>query len=507
MSGWWREAVFYQVYPRSFADGNGDGVGDLVGLRSRLDHLSWLGVDAIWLSPIYPSPMADFGYDVSDYCGVDPVFGTLADFDALLADVHGRGMRLILDWVGNHTSIEHPWFGSHPDWYVWRDSPGGSAAPPNNWLAAFGGSAWTWDEDWGQWYLHFFLDSQPDLNWANPEVPEAMHQTMRFWLDRGVDGFRLDVPHCMGKDPTFADNAAEVAHIRRSRLNDCAATHPILRGLRAVVDEYDDRMMVGEVNLLTVEQLGAYVGSADEPELQLVFNFLPFASPWSASEWRGHIETASLVFDGDGLGWPTWFLSNHDYSRHRSRYGGSEDIARAAAVLLLTLRGTPFLYQGEELGLEDALVLPSAALDPGGRDGCRAPVPWEAGPGAGWPVDGAWLPLPPDAQARSAAVMRDSAGSILHLYRSLIALRRSSPALVSGDLVLLDVGAESVVAYRRSAGEDVRVVLVNFSAASARPVLEGSWSVAVASWSGGAAGRWDGVLPGLGAVVLQPVLE
>ena len=404
---WWQEAVVYQIYPRSFADASGDGVGDLEGLRARLDHLQWLGVDAVWLSPIYRSPMADFGYDVADYCDVDPLFGDLATFDALLADAHARDIRVLLDWVPNHTSDQHPWFvesrasrdSPKRDWYRWRD--GTPDHPPNNWPAAFGGGpAWTWDEATEQWYLHTFLPQQPDLNWDNPEVVEAMHDVLRFWLDRGVDGFRADVVHLIGKDPALPDipeTDIVGSHLDVVGTHDYQGTHALLRGIRAVLDEYPgDRMMVGEVNLTRTELIAPYLGDSDE--LHLAFDFESLTVPWEAGAWRdahrprrgGHGRALADV----GLLQPRPAAHAHA----PGRLGGPG--ARAALLMLLTLRGTPFLYAGEELGLEDAHVPAERVVDPGGRDGCRAPIPWTTAPDHGWPAD-PWLPWPPEPGARS----------------------------------------------------------------------------------------------------------
>jgi alpha-glucosidase len=463
---WWQTAVFYQIYPRSFADASGDGVGDLPGALAHLDHLSWLGVDAIWLSPFFPSPMADFGYDVSDYCGVDPLFGSLADFDALLAAAHARGLRVIIDWVPAHTSSEHPWFrearrsrdSPKRDWYVWRD-PGPGGALPNNWRSAFGERppAWTLDEATGQLYLHSFLAEQPDLDWSNPDVRAAMHDTLRFWLDRGVDGFRADVVHNIGKRTDLPDVPEDRAAIPHCALNDEPITHEYLREIRGLLDARSgDPMMVGEVFLLDTDQVATYYGRGDE--LHLAFNFPPLFVPWQADAWRDCVaKTASAMGPVDA--WPSWVLSNHDFPRHRTRYG-SDARARAAAVLLLGLRGTPFLYMGEELGLEDAVVTDARVVDPGGRDGCRAPIPWQAGGRRGWDTE-PWLPWPPDADARSVEAQRKDAGSILHLYRHLLAARRASPALTLGSQRPLDA-PEGVLAWERTRADDRRVVAVNF---------------------------------------------
>jgi len=514
---WWQSGVVYQIYPRSFLDTDGDGVGDLEGVRRRLDHLAWLGVDAVWLSPIFPSPMADFGYDVSDYCDVDPVFGDLADLDRLVADAHDRGIRLILDWVPNHTSDQHPWFRDpvKRDWYVWRDGAG-PGRPPNEWSAAFAeparwerdpdsgelrrrfdwsegadhrGTAWTFDEVSGQWYLHLFLPEQPDLDWNNPEVEAAMHDVLRFWLDRGVDGFRADVVHMIGKDVGPDLPRLEQAELTRGR----STVHALLRRIRALVDGYDgDRMVVGEVFVLDPEEMARFYGDGDE--LHLAFNFAPLFTRWRADRWRRRIgETEALV--PDRVGWPTWVLSNHDTVRHADRYG-TEGRARAAAVLLLTMRGTPFLYAGEELGLLDAEIPPDRVVDPGGRDGCRAPIPWTRDDGHGWPSE-PWLPFPPDPGASSLEAQREDPGSMLHLYKRLLDARRSSPALSVGTLELLD-GPEGVVAWERRSGDDVRRVVVNFLAKEVPYAAEG-WAHEVGTHEG-----FDGTLRPDQAMVLRP---
>jgi alpha-glucosidase len=507
---WWKSAVIYQIYPRSFADSaprpDGVAVGDLEGIRRRLDHLVALGVDAFWLSPVFRSPMADFGYDVSDHCDVDPLFGTLDDFDRLLEDAHARGLRVILDWVPNHTSDQHPWFlearssrtNPRRDWYVWRDpAPGGG--PPNNWRAAFADvPAWTLDEATGQYYLHLFLPEQPDLNWAEPAVVEAMHDVLRFWLDRGVDGFRADVVHAIGKDPALPDDPPEAALLPKSSTNDHPTTHALLRDIRALLDGYPgDRMMVGEVYLLDTARVATYYGAGDE--LHLAFNFPPLYTPWDAPGWRQRLDEVDRHVAPVG-GWPTWVLSNHDNPRHRTRYG-SEARARAAAVLLLGLRGTPFLYAGEELGLEDAEVPPDRAVDPGGRDGCRAPLPWVPGPGRGWHGE-PWLPWPPEPEARNAETLGRDGTSILHLYRRLLAARRASPALSLGELQVLPSPA-GVLAWVRTAGKDRRTVAVNFTGTEQRLVVEGKWWVEVAS-DGADDVSWSGRLGPDQAVVLRP---
>ena len=503
---WWRSAVVYQIYPRSFADADGDGVGDLEGVRQHLDHLAWLGIDAVWLSPFYRSPMADYGYDVAGFCAVDPLFGDLAAFDRLLAEAHALGIKIVVDLVPNHTSDQHPWFvaarTSRDDpqraWYVWRDG-GGPTVPPNNWLGAFidGGRAWTWDDATSQWYLHQFLPEQPDLNWDNPEVVEAMHGVMRFWLDRGVDGFRIDVIHCIGRDPAFPDDAPPWSTVPHCASNEHPSTHEHVRAMRALADGYDgDRVLIGETALPGTRYVAPYYGDGDE--LHLAFNFAATQAAWDAAAWRKRIARIEELLDPRGA-WPSWVLSNHDIPRHRTRHGGGEARARAAAVLLLALRGTPFLYAGEELGLEDAIVPPERVLDPGGRDGCRAPIPWTAAPDHGWGA-APWLPFPPDAAARSGEAQRADPASILHLYRRMLAARHSSAALTTGDQEVLESPA-SVLAWRRSAGGDQRTVLVNMGAEPTTVDVAGT--IEVASDGVGEGAPFSGRLAADTAVVIR----
>jgi alpha-glucosidase len=442
--------------------------------------------------------MRDFGYDVSDFCDVDPIFGRLSDFEALLEAAHARDIRVILDWVPAHTSSDHAWFqearrsrtNPRRDWYIWRD-PGPDGALPNNWRAALpvGIPAWTLDETTGQFYLHSFLRDQPDLNWANPEVEEAMHAVLRFWLDRGVDGFRADVIHNIGKDPALPDVEARLAPIPHGVLNDEPVTHEYLRRIRRLLDSYPgDRMMVGEVWLLTTEQIGPYFGKGDE--LHLSFNFPPLFAEWTAASWRKCLEKTWALLDPLGA-WPSWVLSNHDVVRHRTRYG-SEARARAAAVMLLSLRGTPFLYMGEELGLEDARVPEERVVDPGGRDGCRSPIPWRAEPPHGWGRE-PWLPWSPEAGARSVETQRGAPDSILHLYRRLLAARRGSEALRLGSFEFM-AAPECLLAYRRRAGSDRRTVIVSFADAPIAFDPGDALRVEVASDGVGEGDRFSGTL-------------
>jgi alpha-glucosidase len=464
---WWKSAIIYQIYPRSFLDTDGDGVGDLHGVISKLDYLSWLGVDGIWLSPIYPSPMADFGYDVADYCDVDPVFGDLATLDRLVEEAHTRGLKLLLDWVPNHTSSKHPWFtessssrtNPRRDFYIWRDGRQGGR-PPNNWMSAWNkGSVWSFDAVSQQWYLHSFLAEQPDLNWANPSVRAAMRQTLKFWLDRGVDGFRMDVINLIGKDPDLLDDPADLSTGSHFFLNDRPETHEYLREIRSELDRYDgDRASVGEITLREPDRVFPYVGV---DALHLAFNFELIATRWQADLWASAIDRNNHS-NAEGW-WPTLVLNNHDVPRLRTRAGGSEARARVAAAILLCARGTPFLYAGEELGLLDGIVPDERVVDPGGRDGCRCPIPWEPSGFHGWTTGTPWLPFPPEASARAVAAQRDDPSSMLSWYRKLLDLRRRSRVLTGGSLRMLDA-PEGVVAFERRDDADVIELWANFTA-------------------------------------------
>lgn len=509
---WWRDAVVYQVYPRSFADGDGDGVGDLPGLTSQLDYLAWLGVDAIWISPIYPSPMVDGGYDVTDYQAIDPTYGDLDDFDRMLTEAHARGIRVLMDWVPNHTSDLHPWFiesrasrdSPKRDWYFWRD--GTPDRPPNNWKAAFGRKpAWTYDAPTEQMYLHLFFPQQPDLNWNNPEVVKAMHGTLRFWLDRGVDGFRVDVVHCIGKNPDLPDQPAALADVDQVAIHDYEGTHPLICGFRKLLDSYPgDRMMVGEVSLRVPGSVGRYYGESCD-ELHLAFNFMSLDVGWSAKEWTRVLDRVPTELNA--ADWPTWVLSNHDVTRHRTRLGGSRHRARTAAMLLLTLRGTPFLYYGEELGMEEASVSADQTVDQGGRDGCRAPMAWTAAADHGW--TGATPPIPfgPHADDRNVETLTADQSSILHLYRRLLAVRRRSPALRRGRYEEL-LGPPGVLAYRRVDGHhdgaDRRLVVINFDTRDAEADFEGDWVVQVCTREAYEEAAYTGVVPGESGLILAP---
>ena len=432
---WWQDAVVYQIYPRSFQDSDGDGVGDLRGIEGRLDHLVWLGVDALWLSPVYPSPLADFGYDVSDFKAIDPVFGTLEDFDRLLAAAHGRGVKVLMDLVPCHTSIEHPWFREHPNRYVWAD--GRDGGPPNNWIATFGGPAWTWDERRGRWYLHSFYPEQPDLDWRNPETVAAMQDVVRFWTARGVDGFRLDAIDRLVKDAGLRDDPPARAPFALPLPEEYArfehlysSNRPEVRGaLRALREAAGDALLVGEV-YLPAASTTPYLESLDA-----VFAFELFHAKWQAEALRAAIEGTTAV-DGTAA----WVLSNHDFPRLPNRYG--EHALRGAAVLACTLPGMTFIYQGDEIGMTDG---PGAtpARDRAGRDPHRHPMQWDGTPGGGFTAGEPWLPMV-DPEVRNVEDQHDDPGSMLALYRYLIALRRE----IGGPLEMIDA-EPGVLAYAR----------------------------------------------------------
>jgi alpha-glucosidase len=477
---WWRDGVIYQIYPRSFADSNGDGLGDLPGILSRLDYLVSLGVDAIWLSPIYPSPDNDFGYDVSDHTTIDPRFGTLADFDALLSAAHAKGMHIILDLVLNHTSDQHPWFlasrqsrdDPHHDWYLWRDPlPGGG--PPNNWRSTFGGSGWEFDPHLGQYYFHLFAREQPDLNWRHPDVRQAQLDVLHYWLERGVDGFRLDVFNGYFKQADFRDNPPAIGldpfHWQK-HLYDISQPemHPLLAEMRALLDSYPQSYAVGEAFWLTPEKAASYCGSQS---LHAVFNFSYTNTRWSAYRFMAAVRRWEAALGSER--WPNYVLGNHDISRLASRYTTDESDARlkVAAAMLLTLRGTPFIYYGEEIGMRDISLRRGQILDPPGkrnwpfdkgRDGCRSPMQWDAGANAGFSSGLPWLPLHPDYPARNVAAQSDDPDSLFNFYRQLIAIRKASPALKHGDFFPLDAGSSLLLAYLRHYGEQTVLVVLNF---------------------------------------------
>jgi alpha-glucosidase len=486
---WWHTAVVYQIYPRSFKDTTGSGVGDLQGIIEKMEYLSdTLGVDAFWMSPFYPSPMADFGYDVSDYCDVHPMFGDLPTLERLVARAHESGLKVIIDFVPNHTSDQHPWFiesrssreDPRRDWYVWRD-PKPDGSPPNNWLSVFGGSAWELDDRTGQYYLHSFLKEQPELDWRNPAVRAALKDVMRFWLDRGVDGFRIDTVLFLMKDPAERDNPPNVGgprHLHKplgaydAQVHEYDQGHPdvhrVFRELRAVLDEYEPpRMALGEMHVFDWNEWGSYYG-ADLDELNMPTNFGLLEAPWTAVGVRGVVDGVEAALPPGA--WPNYVLGSHDDRRLATRLGEHE--SRQAAVLLLTLRGSPTLYYGDELGMREAEIPPGRRQDPWsstepelGRDGCRTPMQWSPEPGAGFTTaDEAWLPVGEDYGERNVRSQLRDPDSHLDLYRRLLSLRRGSEALRTGSYRPVDGVPAHCFAYERSQGAERVLVAINFSA-------------------------------------------
>ncbi len=522
-SPWWRGATIYQVYPRSFADSNGDGIGDLAGITAHLDYIAGLGVDMVWLSPFFKSPMRDFGYDVADYLDVDPIFGTLADFDALIARAHSLGLKIIIDQVYAHTSDEHDWFrssrasrdGAMADWYVWADAkPDG--APPSNWQSVFGGPAWTWDARRQQYYLHNFLSTQPNLNVHNPAVQDALLATAKFWLDRGVDGFRVDAINFAMHDPALRDNPPAPGNHLRTRpfdfqqhiYNQSHADIPLfLERLRALTDSYGGRFTVAEVG-----------GDDNEREMKLFtahdrrlnsaygFNFL-YADALTPALVREAVEAWP---DAPGIGWPSWAFTNHDAPRAVSRWAAPADhdaFAQMAMLLLIALRGNIFIYQGEELGLTQADIAFEHLRDPEaianwpltlGRDGARTPMPWvHSAPNAGFSPATPWLPLGTDHAARAVDVQAGDAGSLLEVTKRLLALRRQFPALRHGSIKVIEA-SDTLLVFERRAGDQRLLCAFNMGATSADYTPAAQWHAVAAV--GGAHG---GHLPALSGLIAE----
>lgn len=488
---WWQKGIIYQVYPASFQDTNADGYGDLPGIADRLDYLQWLGVDAIWLSPIYPSPMVDMGYDISDWRGIHPMFGTMDDFDRLLAACHDRRIRLILDFVPNHTSDRHPWFqesrssrdNPRRDWYIWK-SPAPDGGPPNNWLSTFGEGAWEWDEPTGQYYYHAFFKQQPDLNWRNVEVQEAMLDVMRFWLNKGVDGFRVDVMWHLMKDEFFRDNPPNPDYRpdemlpAKQLIEVYSADQPevldVVTLMRSVIDEYDERLLIGEV-YLSVDELMEYYGHQQILGAHLPYNFQLVVLPWKAMD----IYVAINKYEGSlpRFAWPNWVLGNHDKSRIATRVGPEQ--ARVAALLLLTLRGTPTLYYGDEIGMQDVQVPSAKRQDPierlfpnrgFNRDPQRSPMQWSDGVHAGFSPAEPWLPTADDCGRVNVERQRQDENSMLMFARRLIRLRQSEPALRLGRYRPAGVQGD-VFAFFREHGQSRFLVAVNLGHERGRIVL------------------------------------
>jgi alpha-glucosidase len=481
---WWQRAVFYEIYPRSFADSNHDGIGDLKGIESKLDYLKKLGVDAIWITPCYPSPQVDFGYDVSDYENIDPMYGTLADFDRLAAAASQRHIRIIMDLVLNHTSEQHPWFldskssltSAHRDWYIWRDGKGADL-PPTNWISGFGGSTWKFDAATGQYYYHYFASAQPDLNWRNPDVEKAMFDVTRFWYKRGVSGFRLDAVDLLFEDPELHDNPVlegtnEMGDPRTvEKYNEkLPENHAVLRRLRKVADE-NDAVLVGETYTDSAAELKEYYGeNNDEVQLPMDFMFCT-VDKLSALDFRRQIAIAEATG-----GWPTYVIGNHDMERSYMRYGDGKNndrIAKLMAALYLTLRGTPIMYYGEELGMtNNDPARKEDVKDPmgitgwpryKGRDGERTPMQWNAEPNAGFTRGTPWLPIPASYRTYNVASESADPNSILEFYRRLLALRHRDPALLEGDYIALSENDPNVLSYLRRQGNEAVLVALNMS--------------------------------------------
>jgi alpha-glucosidase len=480
---WWQRSVIYQLWLRSYCDSNGDGSGDLAGLLRKLDYIQWLGVDAIWLSPIYPSPMLESGYDITDFTGINALFGSLDDFDRLLAEAHRRDLKVIIDFVPNHTSDAHPWFqesrasrdNPRRDWYLWCD-PRPDGSPPNNWVGCFGGSAWTFDRETEQYYYHAFLPQQPDLNLRNPAVQGAICDAMRFWLARGVDGFRMDAVWHMIKDDQLRDNPINeqftpllppdnVVHPVYTR--DRPEVHDVIAMMRRVVDEFDARMIGGEL-YVGLDTMMQYYGTPEKPELHMPFNLQLSVIAWDEKTIPDYVQAYLAAMPSHG--WPNWALGTHDASRILSRAGIGQ--ARLGAMLLLTLRGTPTVYYGDEIGMHDVdiprdkisdlreILVPYLGL---GRDPARTPMQWDGQPHAGFTTGTPWLPLAGDHERVNVNVQTDDPRGMMALYRRLLALRRASPALIAGSFqVVLRDGP--VLVYRRDTADQHLLVALNFSA-------------------------------------------
>ena len=491
-SPWWQHGIIYQIYPRSFKDSNGDGIGDLQGIIHKLDYLTWLGIDALWISPFYPSPMADFGYDITDYCNVDPIFGSLEICKALIKQAHQRNLKVIIDFVPNHTSDEHPWFiesrrsrqNSKRDWYIWAN-PRPDGSPPNNWLSVMGGSAWEWDSTTAQYYLHTFLKQQPDLNWRNPAVKAAMFDVIRFWLDRGIDGFRVDAAHYILKDPDLRNNPPNLSGERvlhksmgdyDSQLhlydNGHADVHTVYRELRHLLDLYSSaqpRLLIGEIHIFDRPLWASYYG-VDLDELHMPFNFDLVNATWNAQTIRQSVEALETHLPPGA--WPNYVLGNHDEPRIIDRVGPA--LARLAMLLLLTLRGTPTLYYGDEIGMHNGDISPDQVRDPMeknmpgiglGRDPERTPMQWDSGPNAGFCPPGVepWLPIPADYKQINVAVEKEAPSSLLTLTHRLIGLRRSLPALSRGSFNVIKGVPDDCFVYLRQLGGLNCLVALNFS--------------------------------------------
>ena len=481
---WWKHAVFYEVYPRSFADSNNDGIGDLAGITSKLDYLHELGIDAIWITPCFPSPQVDFGYDVSNYVDIDPMYGTLKDFDKLVKEAKKRNIRIVLDFVINHTSDQHPWFldskssktADKRDWYVWRDGKG-PGQPPNNWQSIFGGPAWTLDPTTGQYYYHFFYRQQPDLNWRNPAVEKAMFDVTRFWYKRGVAGFRLDAVNALFEDPKLTDNpilpgknAYGDPHMKNLYNSELPENHEVLRRLRKVADQ-SDAVLIGETWTTNTEELKLYYG-VNNDEIQLPMDFLfTMVNKMSAPDFRKQVQAVE-----DTGQWPVFVVSNHDIVRSWVRYGDgvhNDQIAKVLAGMYLTLRGTAIMYYGEELGMQntdpktrDEVKDPIGKLGwpkEKGRDGERTPMQWNSSPNAGFSKVTPWLPVADNYKTRNVQAELKVPDSVLNFYRTVLRLRKTEPALKYGDYTALNTDDPNVFSYMRKYNNEAVLVVLNMS--------------------------------------------
>jgi alpha-glucosidase len=490
---WWQHAVFYEIYPRSFADSNDDGIGDLKGITSKLDYLKDLGVDAIWISPCFPSPQVDFGYDVSDYENIDPMYGSLTDFDLLASEAKKHGIRIILDFVVNHSSDQHKWFldskssptSEHRDWYIWRDGKG-PGQPPNNWTSTFGGSAWKLDPTTNQYYYHFFYPEQPDLNWRNPAVKDAMFDVTRWWYKRGVSGFRLDAVDTLFEDPSLHDNPIKPGTnafgdpFQENKYNTkLPEVHEALRGLRKVADE-NNGVLIGETWTADIAELNKYYGEGNN-ELQLPMDFLFITvNKLSPADFRKQIAAVDSA-----SGWPTFVISNHDIVRSYDRYGDgqhNDQIAKLMAGLYLTLRGTPILYYGEEIGMKTTPPTRKEDVkDPigrtgwpkqKGRDGERTPMQWDGSENAGFSKAAPWLPVPETAKTHNVADESKDPESVLVFYKKVLKLRHTNKALLDGSYVPLNENDQNVLSYLRAYKDQVVLVALNMSGAEQKVNLE-----------------------------------
>ena len=501
---WWRDGIIYQIYPRSFQDSNGDGIGDLPGITSRLDYLADLGIDAIWLSPIYPSPDIDFGYDVSNYTAIDPKFGSMEDFNILVREAHKRNIRVVLDLVLNHTSDQHPWFleakksKANPfhDYYLWREPRPGNKAP-NNWQSVFGGGGWEWNEETGEYYFHMFYKEQPDVNWRNPKVRQEMLDVFRFWCDKGVDGFRLDVFNAYFKHKDLPDNPYQFGIRPFDRLKhiydaDQPEMFALTGEIRAILDSYSERYAVGETFLGGVEKAAEYCKPG---LLHAAFDFELEHCRWNAQKMNEVIQRwENALHEGS---WPNNVMNNHDTPRSATRFGQGENDQRlkTAATLLLTLRGTPFLYYGEEIGMRDIPIRKNQIQDPigkhywpfySGRDGCRSPMQWDSSLNSGFSKGNGWLPLHMNAMQRNVETQSDDPNSLFNYYKKLITLRKNSTALRQGMYQALTFEPRSLMAYLRQSKEETILVALNFSRRKMNLVLGGmlrdsKWELLISS--------------------------